>query len=129
MGVNRDEGGQKADEIEGTRFVLSSFGFIRSFSKPRLIVVALAPAEECRTGSNLRRRNRTYPIYRRTQISKSAGQLLCRQIDGFTRANAETKSNREKVAVILRRYKDPSVVATPSPSAGCFLHSSLPPGA
>jgi len=53
MGVNRDEGGQKADEIEGTRFVLSSFGFIRSFSKPRLIVVALAPAEECRTGSNL----------------------------------------------------------------------------
>jgi len=35
------------------------------------------------------------------------------RIDAFTNANADTKADREKVALILRRYKDPSIAATP----------------
>jgi hypothetical protein len=34
------------------------------------------------------------------------------KIDAFTRANADSKADREKVAVILRRYKDKQSAAT-----------------
>jgi hypothetical protein len=35
------------------------------------------------------------------------------KIDAFTKANGESKANREKVAVILKRYKDTESAATP----------------
>lgn len=35
------------------------------------------------------------------------------KIDAFTRANADSKADREKVALILRRYKDKESAATP----------------
>jgi len=35
------------------------------------------------------------------------------RIDAFTRANGESKANREKVALILRRYKDKKPAVTP----------------
>lgn len=36
-----------------------------------------------------------------------------KKIDAFTRANADSKADREKVALILRRYKDKKPAATP----------------
>jgi hypothetical protein len=48
-----------------------------------------------------------------TERYSKPASFYVEKIDGFTRANAETKANREKVALILRRYKDPSAVAAP----------------
>jgi hypothetical protein len=45
-----------------------------------------------------------------TERYSKPASFYVEKIDGFTRANAETKANREKDAVILRRYKDPSAV-------------------
>jgi len=44
--------------------------------------------------------------------SKPASYYV-KKIDAFTKANAESKANREKVALILRRYKDKKPAATP----------------
>jgi hypothetical protein len=35
------------------------------------------------------------------------------KIDAFTKANGDSKANREKVALILRRYKDKESAAPP----------------
>jgi hypothetical protein len=48
-----------------------------------------------------------------TEMYSKQPSFYVGKIDGFTRANAETKANREKVALILRRYKDPSVASAP----------------
>jgi hypothetical protein len=46
------------------------------------------------------------------RYSRSAS-FYVEKIDGFTRANGDSKANREKVALILRRYQDKKPAATP----------------
>jgi hypothetical protein len=46
------------------------------------------------------------------RYSRSAS-FYVEKIDGFTRANGYSKANREKVALILKRYQDKKPAATP----------------
>jgi hypothetical protein len=48
-----------------------------------------------------------------TERYSKPASFYVEKIDGFTKANADSKADREKVALILRRYKDASVASAP----------------